>query len=86
MLYSGERLALTLRFLATGDNLHTLACGFRVGHSTAAEIVVNINEALYACLAKTHFVPPTTMQWKEKAAEKAAVLSDVEFSYLCWGY
>lgn len=47
----GERLALTLRYYATGDNIRTLAAGFCIGHSTACEIVVETGKAIYDLLA-----------------------------------
>ena len=36
---AAERLAITLRFLATGDSQQTLSFSFRVGKATASKIV-----------------------------------------------
>lgn len=60
----GERLALTLRYLATGDNLHILAYGFRVASSTACIITRNTAIAIYEKLAPTYLVVPNADQWK----------------------
>lgn len=40
VIIKGERLAITLHFYATGDNLRTIAAGYCIGHSTACKIVV----------------------------------------------
>ena len=36
----GERLAVTLSYLATGDSYHSLAYNFRIPHNTISQIVV----------------------------------------------
>lgn len=49
-LNSGERLAITLRYYATGDNLKTIAAGYCVGHDTACKMVVDTGIAIYKVL------------------------------------
>lgn len=44
---AAERLALTLRFLATGDSFRSLAFLFRVPHNTISTIVPEVCNALY---------------------------------------
>ena len=39
-----ERLAICLRFLATGDSYRTIACSYRVGVSTVARIVTQVTK------------------------------------------
>lgn len=43
----GEKLAITLRFLASGIDMTTLGAGNCVGHSTARKIVVDTATSLY---------------------------------------
>jgi hypothetical protein len=65
----GARLALTLRFLATGDNLRSLGYPFRVGHSTATESVNTITAALVQVLKGDVLKKPSTEEWRTKANE-----------------
>lgn len=51
--------------MATGDNLHSLAYAFRVGHSTVAEIVVEISIAIMNVLQDEFLCNPTLAVWKE---------------------
>ncbi len=44
----GERLAVTLRFLATGENFRSLAFQFRIAHNTISGIVPEVCEAIIA--------------------------------------
>lgn len=67
--YKGARLALTLRYLATGDNLHSLAYAFRTGHSTASTIVKEVSVAIFEALSTEYLKEPTTAQWKIIAQE-----------------
>ncbi|KAK0142027.1 Protein ALP1-like [Merluccius polli] len=46
----GERLAICLRYLATGDSFRTIAFSYRVGHSTVAGIVSEVSRAIWDCL------------------------------------
>lgn len=60
-----ERLALTLRYLATGESFTSLHFQFRIGKSTVAEIIPDVCEAIYNCLKQDYLsVPSTTEQWK----------------------
>lgn len=62
-------MAITLRYLATGDNLHSIAFSFHVGHSTATEIVIETCKALYEILSPTHLKVPTEEGWREIAVD-----------------
>ncbi|KAF4115237.1 hypothetical protein G5714_002726 [Onychostoma macrolepis] len=46
----GERMSLTLRFLATGESFKSLRFHYRVGTSTISQIVVETCAALYQVL------------------------------------
>ena len=63
-----ERLALTLRFLATGESFQSLSFQFRIGKATDGEIIIEVCEAIYHAL-KTEFLqtPNETAKWKEIA-------------------
>ena len=47
----GERLAVTLRFLATGDSMQTVAFSYRLGHSTVCAMIKDTCDALWNALA-----------------------------------
>ena len=47
---AAERLAITLRFLATGDSQQTLSFSFRVGKATVRKIVAETSDAIYSVL------------------------------------
>lgn len=65
---AGERLSLTLRFLATGETLQSLGYQFRIAISTACEIVKEVCSAIYKALAPDYLKMPTTAeQWKTVA-------------------
>ncbi len=44
-LHPGLRLAITLKFLATGDNYHSLMYGFQIAHNTISCIVCEVCNA-----------------------------------------
>ena len=58
-----ERLALTLRFLASGESFQS-----RIGKATVGEIIIEVCEAIYHAL-KTEYLqtPNETAKWKEIA-------------------
>ena len=62
-------MAITLRYLATGDNLHSLAYGFHVGHSTVCEIISETCECLRVVLEPEYLSKPTTEEWRAKAVD-----------------
>ncbi|MEW8542127.1 MAG: hypothetical protein AB2693_01215, partial [Candidatus Thiodiazotropha sp.] len=64
-LDAGLKLAITLRFLATGDSYHSLMYGFRVSHSTISLIVRDVCEAIIEEFAEEVVHCPTTPEeWK----------------------
>ena len=61
----GCRLALTLRFLATGDSYMSLRYNFRVAHNTISKIVRQVTEAIIEEFAEEQICPPVTPdKWK----------------------
>lgn len=63
---------MTLRYLASGDLMKSIAYDFCVGHSTATEIIYETSAALYSALKTTYLARPTTEQWKKTAKEFAS--------------
>ena len=58
------RLAITLRFLATGDSYKSLQYSFRVAHNTISGIVPDTCNAIVTAMAHEHLQLPTTEdQW-----------------------
>ena len=59
-----ERLAITLRYLATGESFQSLQFQFRVSRTAISEIVMETSQAIYNLLGP-HFLktPNTTQEW-----------------------
>ncbi|KAJ8043856.1 hypothetical protein HOLleu_11140 [Holothuria leucospilota] len=57
----GERLAVTIRFLATGETYRSLAFQFRLGETTIGKIVPETCDALYEVLKGKYFKVRKTM-------------------------
>ena len=53
-----ERLAITLRFLASGESQQSLAFLFRVGRATISRIIRETCDAISASLSDLYFHPP----------------------------
>lgn len=51
---AGERLAVTLRFLASGNDYHSLGRLFRIPHNTISNIVPEVCDAIYTALKNTY--------------------------------
>ena len=67
-LSPGLKLAITLRYLATGDSYKSLAYGFRVAPNTLVIVVPEMCQAIYDHYQETAFKCPTTEEeWKEVA-------------------
>uniref|UniRef100_A0A9J7YEV0 DDE Tnp4 domain-containing protein n=1 Tax=Cyprinus carpio carpio TaxID=630221 RepID=A0A9J7YEV0_CYPCA len=59
-----ERLAICLRFLATGDSYHTISKSFRVGKSTVVGIVPSVATAIWESLAGEYMPVPQESDWR----------------------
>ena len=57
-----ERLAITLRFLATGDSQQSLSFSFRVGKATVSKIIIETCDAIYKVLKDTYMSRPSNQE------------------------
>ena len=65
---SGERLAITLRFLATGDSYPSLQALFRVSVSTICKLIPETCQALIEVYSEELIIlPETEYSWKQVA-------------------
>ena len=55
-----QRLALTLRFLATGESQQSLSFSYRIGRSTVSKIVSETSLAIFHALRDPYLKTPTT--------------------------
>jgi len=63
---ANQRLAVTLLYLSTGDSFRSIALLFRIGESTAQEIVYETCKALWARLQPIYLKTPSTKEeWLE---------------------
>lgn len=58
-----ERLAITLRFLSTGDSQQTISTSYRMGKSTIHYIINETCEAIWDKLSATYLKVPDTNDW-----------------------
>ena len=69
-LEPGLKLAITIRFLATGETYHSLRFGFRVPHNTTSLLVKEVCEAIIAEFEGEVLKCPTTPEEWRPIAEK----------------
>lgn len=63
-----KRLALTIRYLATGEMFQPLSFQFRIGKSTVSQIVMEVCDGIYQVLGKQHLKTPNTVEnWRKIA-------------------
>ena len=66
----GLKLAITLRFLASGDSYHSLMYGFRVAHNTISLVIREVCQAIVEELGEEVVKTPTTPEdWKVVAEQ-----------------
>jgi len=65
--FPGERLALTLRYIASGDSYKSLSYSFLIGHSTISKIVPQVCAAITDVYGHNIKLPNTQQQWKAVA-------------------
>ena len=67
---AGERLCITLRYLATGESFRSLGFQYRVHWSTVSKIIPEVLDAIFAQLEGEYFnVPSTNEEWLRIATE-----------------
>ncbi|XP_034245542.1 protein ALP1-like [Thrips palmi] len=64
-----ERLAITIRYLAHGGNLITLAEAYRRGHSTVNDIVRETCDAIWEALSPIYVKTPSREDWPRISRE-----------------
>ena len=66
----GEKLTLTIRYLATGESYTSLSCQFRVGRSTISKFLPEVCRAIQDEFTREYLRCPTTPgEWKELETE-----------------
>ena len=66
----GEKLALIIRYLATGESYTSLSCQFRVGRSTISKFLPQVCRAIQDEFTREYLRCPTTAdEWKELEME-----------------
>ena len=69
----GERLAVCLRYLATGDSQQSQTFNFRIGRSTVCNIIKEVCAALWNCLSPIYVKMPESLDaWKSIAEDYEA--------------
>ena len=59
---ASQRLALTLRFLATGESQQSLRFSYRIGKATVSKIVSEASLAIYNSLKQPYLKPPSSKE------------------------
>lgn len=70
---AGERLAITLRFLASGEEMQDISFNFRVGLSTVSGIIRETCDAIWTTLQSEYLPKPTPEIWKSIAEDFANI-------------
>lgn len=67
---SGERLALTIRYLATGNSQQSMSFSYRIGRTTVSSIINETCIAIWEALREKYLRPPSLPEeWKEISEE-----------------
>ncbi|XP_065200002.1 uncharacterized protein LOC135843983 [Planococcus citri] len=66
---SKHRLAICLRFLASGETFRSLSFHFRLGESTVSIIVKEVCDAIWHRMANEYLPILSVKDWEDKAAE-----------------
>ena len=66
---AGERLAVTLRFLASGESQQSLSFAYRIGRATLSKILKETCGAIFSVLSETYLRSPSSKNDWKKIAE-----------------
>jgi hypothetical protein len=65
-----ERLALTIRYLASGNSQQSMSFAYRMGRTTVSNIIQETCSAIWDAFSETYLRPPrTSEQWKKIAED-----------------
>ncbi|XP_071051164.1 uncharacterized protein [Onthophagus taurus] len=64
-----EKLAVFLRYLASGNSYKSIGYSYRLGDRTVSKIVNEVSAAIWECLQQTFLPDPTEELWKQIAKE-----------------
>ena len=59
---ASQRLALTLRFLATGESQQSLSFSYRIGKATVGKVVSETSLVIYNSLKQPYLKPPSSKE------------------------
>ena len=65
-----EKLAITLRYLATGETFQSLVYQFRVHRATIVKFIPEVCKAIYNCLKHEYLKVPSPVGEWETSADK----------------
>ena len=70
-IFPGDRLAVTLRYLVTGDAQCTGAASYRISPSAVSGIITETCDAIWTSLKRMHYLdcPSNVSEWKSVAQE-----------------
>ena len=63
---AGEKLAVTLCFLATGESQQSLSLAYLIGKSTLSRIIRETCDAIFEVLAGEYLQPPSSTEERKK--------------------
>ncbi len=69
LISAEEKLAVTLRYLATGESYESLQNQFRIHKSTICKFLPDVCEAIYSTLKEEYFILPSSQNAWLKLAE-----------------
>lgn len=64
-----EKLAVTIRYLASGESQQSMVFNFRLGKSTVSQILREVCKAIWSALSEIYLKPPTTCDQFKRIAE-----------------
>ena len=71
---AAERLALTIRYLASGNSQQSMSFAYRLGRTTVSNIIQDTCLAIWDALSETYLKPPSTSEdWKHIAGDLSSI-------------